>query len=147
MNYYMENPQAIFKEAKSLYDRLNIIPEDLRGVGIQLSKLEKICLKPNKAMAMFLNQTSTITSNLVNDIENNRNQENNLIVTNTKETVQKDMIKLNSQRGTSKKGNKNLKNNSNLTNYFKTGKNDTTVKEVLSFHLLRYVTVNLFLLL
>lgn len=50
---------TIFKEAKSLYEKINVPCEELRGVGIQLTKLEKI--PPlNSAMSKFLKQGSNL---------------------------------------------------------------------------------------
>ncbi|KAK9892481.1 hypothetical protein WA026_020471 [Henosepilachna vigintioctopunctata] len=49
--------QTIFKEAKQLYDKFNVPFTDLRGVGIQLSKLEKIG-QANSVMSNFLKQSS-----------------------------------------------------------------------------------------
>ncbi|KAJ8967009.1 hypothetical protein NQ314_003126 [Rhamnusium bicolor] len=41
-NVIINDPQIIYKETKSLYDKINPVFSDLRGIGIQLSKLEKI---------------------------------------------------------------------------------------------------------
>ncbi|XP_050292922.1 DNA repair protein REV1 isoform X2 [Anthonomus grandis grandis] len=49
------NADIIFKEAKSIYDKLNVSYAELRGVGIQLTKLEKIA-QINKALSNFLKQ-------------------------------------------------------------------------------------------
>nr|XP_022907098.1 DNA repair protein REV1 [Onthophagus taurus] len=53
-NFYLDSSETIFKEAKSLYQKLGVIPEDLRGVGIQLSRLEKVNKVVNNAMRNFL---------------------------------------------------------------------------------------------
>ncbi|GJQ78066.1 Rev1 [Trypoxylus dichotomus] len=153
-NHYLENSQIIFKEAKNLYERLNIIPEDLRGVGIQLSKLEKIS-KTNKALAKFLNQSTKLPLNNRADV-NNENEENKSTNTVIRENVNKsnddkkstsniieiktqpaksiskqDKVCGSSKRGRSRgnKGPSINKSTSNLTNYFKNTKNDTASKE------------------
>jgi len=40
-NVILCNSEQIYKEAKAVYDKLNVPFEELRGVGIQLTKLEK----------------------------------------------------------------------------------------------------------
>ncbi|CAH1118562.1 unnamed protein product [Phaedon cochleariae] len=54
-NLVINSSQIIFKEAKSLYEKLNPPFADLRGVGIQLSKLEKNA-PTNTALSNFLKQ-------------------------------------------------------------------------------------------
>ncbi|KAK9703060.1 BRCA1 C Terminus (BRCT) domain [Popillia japonica] len=149
-SYYLENPQHIFKEAKNLYERLSIIPEDLRGVGIQLSKLEKIA-KTNKALAKFLNQPSNVGSNLTDRNESFDNsiggiQDNNVKISHNKntnfttmeKTVTQDIKSSSKQdkvtgtvskRGRSRGNMNTLKATSNLTNYFKHTKNESATKE------------------
>lgn len=56
--YAINDSQAIFKEVKAIYDKLNVVFADLRGVGIQLSKLEKIG-PANTVLSKFLQQPST----------------------------------------------------------------------------------------
>ncbi|KAG5864710.1 hypothetical protein JTB14_028543 [Gonioctena quinquepunctata] len=52
-NININNPRIIFEETKALYEKLNPPFVDLRGVGIQLSKLEKNIVK-NTALRNFL---------------------------------------------------------------------------------------------
>ncbi|XP_044764576.1 DNA repair protein REV1 [Coccinella septempunctata] len=49
--------KTVFREVKQLYDKFDVPFVDLRGVGIQLSKLEKTG-PTNAVMKNFLNQTS-----------------------------------------------------------------------------------------
>ncbi|KAI4454561.1 dna repair protein rev1 [Holotrichia oblita] len=158
-SYYLENPQHIFKEAKNLYERLSIVPDDLRGVGIQLSKLEKIS-RTNKALAKFLNQVSIVESNITTRNElfdnNDENRQNNNVkilnienknkntgvnnnLNSTDETIKQEIRSGSKQekvtstatkRGRSR-GNKTTltKSTSNLTNYFKHTKNEPSTKE------------------
>lgn len=134
-----------------MYERLSIIPEDLRGVGIQLSKLEKIA-KTNKALAKFLNQPSNGDSNLTdrNELFDNSMggiQDNNVKISHNKntnfttmeKTVTQDIKSSSKQdkvtgtvskRGRSRGNMNTLKATSNLTNYFKHTKNESATKEV-----------------
>ncbi|XP_072383055.1 DNA repair protein Rev1 [Diabrotica undecimpunctata] len=54
-NSVLSSPQIIFKEAKILYEKLGADFADLRGVGLQLTKLEKNA-PINKALTNFLKQ-------------------------------------------------------------------------------------------
>ncbi|KAL3270733.1 hypothetical protein HHI36_021258 [Cryptolaemus montrouzieri] len=63
-NVAITDVKTIFKEAKQLYDKFNVPFEDLRGVGIQLSKLEKIG-PTSSVMSNFLKQNSVINENKV----------------------------------------------------------------------------------
>lgn len=49
---------TIYREAKALFERINTPCTELRGVGIQLTKLEK-CPPMNHALSNFLNCPST----------------------------------------------------------------------------------------
>lgn len=55
MNHPISDAKIIFKEVKALYEKLNVLPSDLRGLGIQLSKLEKSSSN-NAGLSKFLNQ-------------------------------------------------------------------------------------------
>ncbi|XP_066144845.1 DNA repair protein Rev1 [Euwallacea fornicatus] len=52
-NLLYSNSDIIYKETKAIYDKLNVAFEELRGVGIQLTKLEKTA-PINKALSNFL---------------------------------------------------------------------------------------------
>ncbi|KAJ8980821.1 hypothetical protein NQ317_000554 [Molorchus minor] len=54
-NILVNSAEVVFREVKILYDKLNPPFVDLRGVGIQLTKLEKNA-PLNKALTKFLNQ-------------------------------------------------------------------------------------------
>uniref|UniRef100_A0AAR5Q402 DNA repair protein REV1 n=1 Tax=Dendroctonus ponderosae TaxID=77166 RepID=A0AAR5Q402_DENPD len=54
-NLVFSTSEVIYKEAKAIYDKLNVSFAELRGVGIQLTKLEKNA-PINKAMSNFLKQ-------------------------------------------------------------------------------------------
>lgn len=56
-NVIINDPHVIYREVKSLYDKLNPPFVDLRGIGIQLTKLEKNA-PMNKALSNFLKQPS-----------------------------------------------------------------------------------------
>ncbi|XP_060534356.1 DNA repair protein REV1 [Cylas formicarius] len=56
-NAILNDAGVIYREVKSLYDKLNIPFAELRGIGIQLSKLEKL-IEVNKTMSNFLKQSS-----------------------------------------------------------------------------------------
>lgn len=56
-NVIINDPQAIYREVKNLYDKLNPPFVDLRGIGIQLTKLGKNA-PMNKAMSNFLKQAT-----------------------------------------------------------------------------------------
>lgn len=75
MNVVINDSQAIYKEVLSLYNKINPSHTDLRGIGMQLSKLEKFA-PINSAMNNFLNKPST----------SKRSKENEKIVTNSQTT-------------------------------------------------------------
>lgn len=55
-----DDSETIFKEVKVLYDKLNLDFAELRGIGIQLSKLEKLATL-NPAMENFLKNNTSKT--------------------------------------------------------------------------------------
>ncbi|KAL1489436.1 hypothetical protein ABEB36_014331 [Hypothenemus hampei] len=57
-NIIYSKAEIIFKEVKGIYDKLNIPFAELRGIGIQLTKLEKIS-EMNKALNDFLKRGTT----------------------------------------------------------------------------------------
>lgn len=152
-----------------MYDRLNVDPEELRGVGIQLSKLEKIG-KPNKALANFLYQGKKLAEIVTEDNNGNIPSDTfkNPNVINTKNDGYKEITNKNtninsqvvetvpivvksvpdktatiSKRGRSGKKVNNTTNKActNLTNYFKNTKSDVaTVKEVMYKYILFELT-------
>lgn len=62
-NYFLAEASCIFKEIKALYLRQNVIPQDLRGLGIQLSRLEKEQMK-NGFLKDFLNNSKKNDANI-----------------------------------------------------------------------------------
>lgn len=52
--------KTVYKEVKQLYDKFDVSFTDLRGIGIQLTKLEKKG-PTNSVMKNFLNQPSVKT--------------------------------------------------------------------------------------
>lgn len=62
----LHEPDNIFKEIKVLYNRLNVVPSDLRGLGIHLSRLEKE-QATNAVLHNFL-------KNSINKLEKSDNQ-------------------------------------------------------------------------
>lgn len=58
----ISDASTIFREAKALYERINVPCIELRGVGIQLTKLEK-CPPVNSALSNFLNQCPSTSKN------------------------------------------------------------------------------------
>lgn len=53
----ISDASAIYKEAKTLFERIQVPCQELRGVGVQLTKLEKIP-PVNTALSNFLNAPS-----------------------------------------------------------------------------------------
>nr|XP_023016559.1 DNA repair protein REV1 [Leptinotarsa decemlineata] len=56
-NIIINSPEIVFKECKTLYEKLNPSIADLRGVGIHLSKLENITVQ-DTALSNFLKLSS-----------------------------------------------------------------------------------------
>ncbi|VEN59386.1 unnamed protein product [Callosobruchus maculatus] len=56
-NIIFNDPNVIYKEVKALYDKIDPPFVDLRGVGIQMTKLEK-SLPVNSVLSNFLKQSS-----------------------------------------------------------------------------------------
>lgn len=56
-NYLLYEASNIFKEIKTIYLRQNLTPNDLRGIGIQLSRLEKENSTTNGVLKKFLTNT------------------------------------------------------------------------------------------
>ncbi|XP_057670736.1 DNA repair protein REV1 [Diorhabda carinulata] len=134
-NAILNNPQVIFNEAKSLYEKLGVDFADLRGVGLQLTKLEKNA-PINKALSNFLKQEvntlnqfdkikdlATISNKIIDSKQSentkglNSNLDRNIMKTSTG-------ARRGRPKGSNKSTNngnrlsKNVRNNTVLHNYF-----------------------------
>lgn len=78
MNVVINDSQAIYKEVLSLYNKVNPCFTDLRGIGIQLSKLEKIA-PMNSAISNFLKQPSTSKHFKENEKIGNKSQTTQIV--------------------------------------------------------------------
>ncbi|XP_076256420.1 rev1 DNA directed polymerase isoform X2 [Rhynchophorus ferrugineus] len=65
-NILYTTDEIIYKEAKSIYEKLNVSFAELRGVGIQLTKLEKPA-SIDKGLANFLNKGSIKQNEIDNE--------------------------------------------------------------------------------
>lgn len=59
MNVLINDSQTVYKEVLSLYNKINPCVTDLRGIGIQLSKLDRIA-PVNSTISNFLKKPATI---------------------------------------------------------------------------------------
>lgn len=143
-NAILNSPQIIFNEAKRLYLKLGADFADLRGIGLQLTKLEKNA-PVNKALSNFLKQSKQQDTNKFNEsdkIKESTNISNKIIDLKESECTQvetrkavnsnvgKDVTKKSkgARRGRPKSSNKttnngnrlskNITNNTVLLNYF-----------------------------
>lgn len=97
-NSLIADSATIFNEAKVLFQKVKAVPQDLRGVGIQLTKLEKVP-PVNTVLSKFLQQGSGENSSKAKVVQN--------------KTVAR-------ATGSGKKGKKSKKVAANsLVNYFK----------------------------
>ncbi|KAF2886251.1 hypothetical protein ILUMI_19922, partial [Ignelater luminosus] len=68
----LSDATTIYKEAKTLFERINAPPSELRGVGIQLTKLEKTP-PVNSALSRFLQQNCEKQEEIKSSSNNNNN--------------------------------------------------------------------------
>ncbi|CAH1107539.1 unnamed protein product [Psylliodes chrysocephalus] len=149
-NIVFNNPQIIFKESKILYEKLNPLFSDLRGVGLQLTKLEKNA-PINSMLSKFLKQSNSKESvqieeklNISNIKQKNIKQSNSkYIQIEEKEDTQTSIISNIKQKIVSKNingsklKNKNNNNSGSISNYFektKSAENNPKSKQNRQLH-------------
>ncbi|RZC35538.1 DNA repair protein REV1 [Asbolus verrucosus] len=116
-NYVITDPKSIYKEAKSLYEKLHVDFAELRGMGIQLTKLEKIA-PINPTLNKFLQKTPT-----------KREQIPVVAVPKPTVTSSKPIPKEKSTRGRPKGGKKAPTSSKNsLSNFFKSKKENAKLQ-------------------
>lgn len=122
------DPNTIFKEAKLLFEKINVPCTELRGVGIQLTKLEKIP-PVNTALSNFLKQGTSkkdVEEAKINvagpskaiafEKEKSKENANSLKRTASNSSIEKKMGKSSRGRG---RGRATTSATTNLYNYFK----------------------------
>lgn len=75
MNAVINDSKTIYSEVISLYNKINPVFSDLRGIGIQLSKLEKIP-SMNSAMSYFLKHHATIKHSREDQTSHEKSEKN-----------------------------------------------------------------------
>lgn len=134
---------AIFREAKALFERVNVPCVELRGVGIQLTKLEK-CPPVNSALSNFLKHPPTTKNGGKEDAVNSKAERQKSKSESEPKVLERNVQKsvggvaektaASSNRGKSGKGRgrgerKNNKfNSNNIGRYFRSENNTNVVR-------------------